>query len=294
MKYRTLLLILPMIGLLAGCQKPGPIDLVSGDTQPLPIVLPPSAISSSLFSTADLDSERYFPTLETKAFGNLVIEGAEYDSPSEHHEAAAAVAVFFNPLAPVVVGPDTGFKTLDPGTISVDQLSLRPAPQQFRDTTVGTRYLLYNQDGTGGKGFTFDGARDYEWASTGSAQLASVNVKIRTPEKLHVTSPDVRRILRTSNDLTVRWTGGGDTVRVYVRAIEGRTPDKILLRMLVTQNIGHIIIRKELLNLLPHDQSNFLFTFSSSKTSRVTVPGFAGDVLVQAVTSHNLALQVSP
>ena len=301
MSQRIIITIFFSILFLAGCQKPDPISLTSPDNgqQSSVEVVTPGTTVAPLVSTSNIDSSKYFPTLESKSFGNLIIEGSQYDSPTEHHEAAAAIAVFYNRTSPVVINRDTLFNTLDPGTITVDQLALRSMTQvhsfhERPDTAFGTQYLLYAEDNVGGKGFSFDGGREYEWKSAGSIQLPSFDLTIATPEEIHIVSPDVRTTIRLSSNLVVRWTGGADTIRILIRAMEGDTPGKLWFQLRLNKNNGRVIIPEAVLALLPHDHSEFMFSFTSSNTSRVPLNGFSGDVLIQTVTTHNLVLHVKP
>jgi hypothetical protein len=299
LKYVRLILIFFAAALISGCQKPGPIDL-NPQVIDSPVVLPSAQSSDLLWSTDDIDSAKLLPPLEMNGLGQLLIEGSEFDSRTEHHEVAIARAIFFNKEHPVIVNTDTAYSTLNIGSVKIDLLSLGQIPRRYTtssgtaDTVLGIQYALFNQDGFGGAGFSFEGNRQYHWIGAGRGVVSAFDVATTTPAKIHVVSPDVRTIVRASSDLTVRWTGGGDTVRIYVREIENGNPGKVWLRLVQKGNNGRVTIPKTLLRLLPVDQSEFMFTFTSSQTSRLNLSGFAGDVIVQNVTSHNLVLQVKP
>jgi hypothetical protein len=297
-KYVRLFLILFAAALFSGCQKPGPIDINLPDDRN---IIPSTQSYNLLWSTDDIDSAKLLPPMEAMTgLGQLLIEGSEYDSRTEHHEAAIARSIFFNKNFPVIINKDTAYSTLNVGAVKIDLLSLDQIPRRYTsssgaiDTVLGVQYALFNQDGLGDTEFQFEGNRQYRWTSPGNGSVAAFDITTTTPRNLHVTSPNVRTIVHTSSDFTARWTGGGDTVRVYVRAIDNGVPGNTIFTVVIPKNNGTVIISKALIRLLPLDQSEFMFTFTSSQKTRMSLNGFAGDVIVQNVTSHNLVLQVKP
>ena len=296
-KYFTFLAVLCLISVSNDCQKPKPVDL----NLPLSdVVIHSTAAYSSLLSTDDIDSSKLFSPLEVKGMGQLLIEGAEYDSRVEHHTASIARALFYDGSSPLVIGSDTVYPALNVGTIKIDNLTLGITSKHFldsagtTDTVLGVQYLLFNKDGVGGNGFTYVGNQEYHWNCPGNGRITAFDQAVTAPPSIHVVYPNERTTVRSSSDLLMHWTGGADTVRIYVRELNNGIPGKSWLNVIVKNKSGSVNIPKSLLQLLPHDQTEFMFTVTSSRNTIVNLDGFAGDVVVQAVTSHNLVLQVKP
>jgi hypothetical protein len=297
-KYLILIIALCLIAVAGGCQKPGPIDLNPGDDGGW---IPPSGGTIfSLLATDDIDSSKLLPPLEVRGLGQLLIEGAEYDSRIEHHTASVARALFYDGSSPMIIAGDTVFPTLNVGTINIDALPLSIVDKHYTnsagtiDSVLGSQYLLFNKDGHGGKGFSYVSNQTYRWNCSGDGSVSAFDYDITVPQKIHVTSPTERSTIRSSSNLLMTWTGGADTVRIYIRELNDGVPGKIWLQYLVKSNSGRANINKSLLQLLPRDQSEFMLTVASSQISTINLNGFAGDVIVQAVTSHNLIVQIRP
>ncbi|MFI5253172.1 MAG: hypothetical protein ACHQQQ_12170 [Bacteroidota bacterium] len=299
--YYPLLSILVFVAMLAGCNKPGPIDLTLPDQPQNPIDLVTPTNHSQLLSTNDIDSLKILSPKDDQGFGQLLIEGSEYQSQTEHHSVSVARAIFYNNASPVVMNGDTvSFSTLNVGSVGVDLLNLQQIQKHYInpsgtvDSVLGVQYVLYDKDSASGNGFLFHGSKAYHWHSLGTLTIPPFDKIVMTPPGIQVLSPNVQSIIRSSNNLTVRWTGGADTVRIYVRSIENGFPAKTLFQLVVKDNRGSVLIPKTILGLLPKDQTQFLFTFTSSQTSLVNLGGISGDVEVQTVTTENIVLQVRP
>lgn len=299
-KYFHVVSFFFIVFFLGGCEKRGLIDLNgSGSTQePVDILSP--ITTSSLLNTDDIDTAKYLSPLDVKAFGQLLIETSEYDSPSEHRKTAFARAIFFNKNAPVFFPKDTSYKTFSAGTISLDQIAIPEVQKRYLnvstaiDSLLGVQYVLYNKNTESGNGFIIFDNQTYRWQSSGTSFVPQFDVSIASLPSIHISSPAVQSPVRLSTSLTLRWTGGADTVRVIVRSVEQGYPSKVLFQLRLNENMGRVLIPKTMLALLPRDRSEFMFTVTSCKNLYTNLDGFPGGILIQTVTSHNILLQVKP
>jgi len=294
---RTYLFVAPLLFALAGgCRKPGPIELTV-DQPALQFIAPTS--STYLLSTADIDTLGYFPQIEETATSHLLLAASEFDAFNSHHEAILARALFLNPSARIILAQDTVYRSLEAGTLALDLLVLRKIDKKYRnpvttrDTVVGSQYALYAVDGIGGGGISYDSGRVYEWTGSGSASTPRFTGSMTAPTKIHLTSPDERRLYPVSTNLSLRWTGGGDTVRLVVRDWDGVKPGKTEFQIQLV-NTNETSISRQVLGILPVNQGKFLFTLYSSSTAWVQPTGFSAPMLVQTITAHNLVVQVKP
>jgi hypothetical protein len=299
MRYlKNKILLASAVFLLAGCQKPEPLSLVGpgGQTPPRLDVISPDHLVDGLYGTTDIDSTKFFPALDSKHFGSLLIEGSQYDAKGEHHYASVTRAIFFNRLSPVFLGADTVYRTLDLGKIMLDRLLLRKVDKRFHsrdasvDSLLGIQYVLFNKDGTGGAGFSFEGAHTYDWIGEGTASIPPFDLRIDSPTRLRVLFPSPDNPVSMSDNLAVRWIGGGANVQIFIRSADPHESERFLYYLKVNENLGGIVIPRGVMNLLPRDQSDFLFTFSSSTRSVTTIQGFPDPVEIRTITNHTLRL----
>jgi len=289
---------LTLFALLAGCKKPGPIELNAGQST-LQLIPAPSS-STFLLSTSDIDTLQYFPEIAEIAISHLLLETSEFDAVGSHHEAILARALFLNPSARIILPNDTVYRTFDAGTIALDLLVLRKVDRKYRntvsqrDTIVGPQYALYAIDGIGGGGISYDEGRVYTWTGSGSGAVPRFADTMAAPAKVHITRPTPANINSVSTNMTVRWTGGGDTVRLLVRYWDGIMPGKLAFEILFPHQTGQTTIDRALLGALPVSQGKFLFTLYSSSVAWVRPTGFTAPILMQTRTSHNLVVQVKP
>ena len=284
--------------LFAGCQKQGPVELVDNDLQSQALEVENTPITYDPSDSGIQDSTEIFPTSTKMYYGKLVIAGSEFYGPSEHHEASLAQARFYNKTQPIVVNGDTiAFRTIDAGNISIDNLLLHSVVRTVTQSgmvvdTIGIQYLLLNRDGIGGAGFQFYGNHRFQWDITGAGSFPGVSETIVSPPKLHITSPTPEYIVSLSRNLRVRWDGGGTRVKIEICDVQAGHNSKPLVRMRLRNNHGGVVIPSNVLRLLPRGRNKFLFTFSTENSFVTHIASFENDILVQAVYSHNLLLQI--
>ena len=280
---------------MSGCQKQGPVDLI--DDGPTISIASNATPIDGAFGTEDIDSTRLFPPVESKVLGQLIIGGSAYDSPTQHHEASLARAIFFDRNAPVIVNSVTvGYKTLDAGNVSIDDVPLFPRNKTRHlagipsDTLLGLQYSLVSKDGLGGRGFQFVGGHTYQWKISG---FGTFSTNVLSPPVLHIDSPGPNDSVSLSHNLRVRWTGGGNSIRILISQVQAGVRTRALVRLRLNSNQGGAVIPAALLQILRNEPSALL-TFSSEDTTTTTASGYPDQIRVTTSTTHNLLLSIRP
>jgi hypothetical protein len=296
-RYHSLLLLLIFAG---GCQKQGPVSLI--DDQPSnPVVVAPNSTSpDGAFGTDDIDSARLFPPVASNTLGQLIVAGSAFDSKTEHHDGSLTRAIFFDRTAPVIVDTQTvGYKTLNAGIVSIDDIPLIPREKRLQipllslDTLLGIQYALVNRDGIGGRGFQYVGNHAYRWSATGLGAISAFTVDVESPATLHVDSPLPDATVSISHNLRVHWTGGGTSVNILISEVQSGLRARPLIRLRVGTNQGGTVIPSALLQIL-RNRAVALFTFTSENSSIVSVSGYPDQIRVAASSTHNLLLSLGP
>lgn len=284
--------------LLGGCQKQNPVQLRDDEVERQGLeVENASDVGVEPFDASASGDTTFFITTNRKFLGKLIVAGSEYDSPVEHHEASLARAVFYNRADPILFAGDTvGFRTIDAGIVSVDNLVLRSSAERLDlpgipIDSIGLQYTLLNLDGLGGKGFRYFGDHTYQWKVTGGLFLPAFQETIKAPARLHVTAPVAGERLSLSRNLTVLWRGGGEVVRILISDFRtGKLPQP-LLSLKLRNNGGQVILPARILQLLPRDRARLLFTVSSEESFAVHLNGYE-DIILRSITSHSLVYSV--
>lgn len=277
----------------AGCRKQEPVSLIDPGTDPHEIEIENASLRPDAFEPESRDSTGFFPSAPRRYRSRLTLFGSEYDAPSVHHEASLAQAVFVNRSSPIVLSGDTiGYGTAPAGVVSIDNLPLveRPFPLVMPGVnfdSIGPHYLLLRRDGQGGIGFRYLGYHAYDWTVSGSAVVPAFSTDIVSPPVLHVLSLTPQSVVSLSQNLPVRWEGGGAVVRVLISTVRTGSSPKPVLQLRIRTNLGRAVLPARILQLLP-DAPKFLFTFFSENSMVLRVPGYEEEILVRATTSHTI------
>lgn len=291
---------------LGGCQNPGPIEVFDPSLESQSLEIDNGILTSpELFGITGADSggvypvSRYFAPNQALNPTQLLVAGVRYDALLSHHEASLARAVIFDRSQMVIAGSDTVYRTIDAGTVRLDGLALYQYPQRFairnssRDTLLGLQYALLSKDGAGGRGFRYSGTHFYQWESSGSQQLPSFSLSCVSAPELYVTAPTPRDVVAASQNLHVRWEGGSSSIRVIISSLQQPASPKPIFQMRISPNRGGVVIPSTVLQILPREQSSFLFSFISDSTVVTHISGYSDPVPLETVFVHNLVLQVS-
>ncbi len=293
-------LILSSLVILHGCQKPGPAELQPGNDVET-IEVEPMAAVSSMFN--EPDTTGLVRSDQLRYYAQIVTAGVRSDEPNRTETSSIVRVIFTNRLQPIYRGPQyVGCWALDIGTVLVDGLPLFRVPRRLRvpingtttivDTVVGVEYVLRNNNGIGGRGFTYAPKHQYDWRNTGYTGI-SLATQTRSADEIRVLEPHTGWSVNRSNGLRVQWTGGEDTIYVVI-STRGSGQNTIpFMRLKIRGDRKQIVIPPKILRLLPSEgTTQFLFSFISQTRSEATVTGYADPVLIHTASVHNILLTI--
>ncbi|HJW31374.1 MAG TPA: hypothetical protein VJ508_19230 [Saprospiraceae bacterium] len=287
--------VLGLLFIFSACQHQNPVQLNDDDIQAQDIVVENKSMSIEPLDASGSVTDGLILTSEKRFYGKIVVAGAEYDGPAEHHEASLAQAIFFSRTEPVIFNNDTiAYRAIGAGTVSVDNLSLRADPVRLNlpgipIDTIGTGYSLLNVDGIGAHGFQYVGGHGYQWDVGGSSSLPSFHTDIDAPPNVHVFSPAAGESFSRTRNVQMKWRGGGQAVTILISDFREGSRPKPLLQLRVKKNKGRLLLPKRILQLLPENHSRFLFTFSSNTSFVMRLYSlYQENIAVTAVTTHSL------
>ena len=294
--------------IVAGCEtSQSPIELSDPSVRDQDLQVISDLISSETYLA--VDSKDYTDATpasfgssvpQGRFLGYMIVAGGVYDDSTKHYEASLARAVFFDKSKPLISNGDTsGFEALDAGVIRLDTIRLVRLGAYFvrgagmSDTSLGVQYSFVDRGSPANSALRFVGGHPYRWSAEGSDHLSPFDATIIAPTNLHVVSPKPLDLVSASQNLLVRWEGGGTSVKILISDIEHSPTPRVIFQFRVSQNRGSVVIPSTILTLLPKQTQKFLFTFLSETNVVTRVNNYPEDVLMRAVTIHNLLLQVS-
>jgi hypothetical protein len=279
-----------------GCREAGPVELIDdGGPGPIEVVSPPPNQMPGA-ELGDIDSAGLVLLPPLKIAGQVVVAGARYDGPLLSAEASASRAIFFDLADPVQLSANrVTYHTLDVGSVDLNGTPLLEVEKRARmmgaDTLLGVQYVLYNRLPLG---FRYTGGALYAWTGTGGGTVAPFTAEITAPPRIVVQNLSPSTEIRLDEALTVRWTGGGESVQLVVGVAGDLLSDaRPILHLRLGPNRGRITIPPRIMALLPHGADRLVFSFSSGATKTARIGGYPDDVLVQAFTSHSVSVLVA-
>jgi hypothetical protein len=278
---------------LAGCNDQGPVELVDGN-QPEPIELmtpPPHPAPGMELGAADTTGIGV--VANARASAHVMVQGSRFDMPDGVKRLSLARAIFFDRDRPVDLGlRGTCYMTDDVGAVVLNGSPMLKLPKGTRgdlgDTVLGPQYLILSE---GPPGFTFEGSTHYTWAGTGAGDIGPFTLDITSPPEIALNAPASGTAFSAGRDLVLRWTGGGSRVYLVI-SIAGPTRETspVVLSMKFRVNRGWIVIPQRMLQFLPLEREEFVFTLISDVVAEKRVDGYPDPVLVQALTTHSILL----
>lgn len=284
--------------LVAACRQPGPVELQDIDQQNRDLeVLSPEGFSSSNFEPND--SSGPHPAVPRNVYGRLLVEGMVVDGPQGRREISIAHAIFFDKSSPIVIDGDTiAFRSQDAGEMTVSMHRLSKQPKWFhhtrlsRDTVLGVEYMLMGGGGYGGRRFQYEGNNVYEWRAQGTTLFPAFTLSVTSAPEVVLTQPATLFQANVNEHLVMRWTGGGNSMKIIISSIERRLRPKPIFSAKIRQNKHGAVIPKKILQALPRDQQSFLVTIASETNEIRSIPNLPDPVLLQTSSSHSVMIRV--
>jgi hypothetical protein len=290
---KTVSVIIGVIFILWGCQKPGPIELVNEqDDSRLIEVIAAGSDADSIYSISGVDTSGLF---NSKYFARMYFSHVYYSLPSRADSFMQAEAIFLDKTKPVEWhGHMLGYASFDVGTVMLESDTIPKIQHTMQlgligDTSAGFKYRLRNESSIGP-------GDEYNWRGTGNAGISAF-------ARTGASAPVVRilevnpQFVPTNAPLTLRWR----CTNTYVNLFISREANQVqrawvpVLHLRIRNTKGEIQLPVKVLEMLPMKQyQRFLFTLTSEAQSVTAIPGYTDEVLLHSASIHNILLNVGP
>jgi hypothetical protein len=298
--------ILAIVGLfwLVGCQGNSPVELaLDQNTATLEVKVLP-AIDPTLIVDASVDTSGVMQQEEQLYPATFLVNGVKTDLGDSRSSFSYSRILLNDTKKPISDSVKViGYQGLDVGTAKVNTVDLPKVLRPFRtwtsfspDINAGRAYTLVDRDNQPIGNFTYASGQTYRFVADGRGLVSPFELAISSPEEITILEPKAGSVVFKNDDLRISWSGKvGGTFRVLISSFSARSnvPVKPLLQVEVKEGLNSITLpAKVLKNLQPNSDGRYLFSFISMNRSVTSVPGYAGNVLVQAASIHNIQLWV--
>jgi len=299
--------ILALVGLfwLVGCQENSPVELALDQTTAALEVKVLPAIDPTLIVDASVDTSGVMQQEEQLYPATFLINGVKTDLGDSRSSFSFSRILLNEKKKPISdsSGKVIGYQGLDVGTAKVNTVDLPKVLRPFRtwtsfspDINAGRAYTLVDQDNLPVGNFTYASGQTYRFVADGRGLVSPFELAISSPEEITILEPKAGSVVFKNDDLQIRWSGKvGGTFRVLISSFNARSnvPVKPLLQVEVKEGLNSVTLpAKVLKNLQANSDGRYLFSFISMNRSVTSVPGYSGNVLVQAASIHNIQLWV--
>jgi hypothetical protein len=298
---------------ITGCQEKLPVELASEQSAAALEVKVLPAIDSTLIVDASVDTSGVLQNEEQAYPATLLVSGVKTDFGS-YRSTFSYSRILLNDTRHPITKTDQqdaqsnqspakviGYLGLDVGNAKVNTVDL---PKTFRPMrtwssvvpgqNAGKTYMLVDQDNVPIPNFTYAAGQRYRFVADGKNAVSTFAKEIDSPDEITVLEPKAGSIIFRNEDLHLRWDGkrGGD-LRLLISSFDAKSnvPVKPLLQVSIEEGSNSIIVpAKVLQSVKTNTDGQYLLSFISSNRVTTTVPGYDGNVLVQAASIHNVLL----
>lgn len=306
MKRFWFILMLAAAGLwLIGCQEKLPVELVGNQPENAIQVDLLKEIDPSLILDSSVDSTGLLQQDEQLYPATLVVSGIKYDVSGERKQFTYSRILINDKRSPIQndSGKVVGYIGLNVGKAKLNTLSLQRDTRPYITLTTvneslnaGSRYRLVELQERSQLNFSFIAGQQYTFDADGGRGVSPFQVSVQSPDEITITAPKSQSIILRDEDLDVQWEGAvGKTFRLVVSSYDPSTivPVQPLINIQVNRNDHSVTIPSKVLKALPRTGSGrYLFSFVSSNSQEIQIPGYSENALVQASSIHNLVLWV--
>ena len=304
MRRSGFLLAFAALLLLVGCQEKSPVELALDQSASALEVKVLPAVDSTLIVDASVDTSGVMQQEEQLYPATFVVNGVKTDLGASRSTFSYSRILLNDAKKPISgSGKVIGYLGLDVGAAKVNAVDLPKTMRPYRTGTsfdpgqnAGPAYTLVDQDNQPVGNFTYASGQTYRFVADGRGTVSPFELAISSPEEITVLEPKAGSVVFKNDDLQVRWSGKvGGTFRLLISSFDARSnvPVKPLLLVEVIEGSNSITVpAKVLKGLQANSDGRYLFSFISMNRSVTSVPGYAGNVLVQAASIHNIQLWV--
>jgi hypothetical protein len=289
---------------LVGCQEQSPVELtLDQSTAALEVKVLP-AIDSTLIVDASVDTSGVMQWEEQLYPATFLVNGVKTELGGSRSAFSYSRVLLNDKRNPIrELGKVIGYLGLDVGTAKVNTVDLQKTFRPYRtwssfspNFNAGSAYTLVDQDNHSIPNFAYAASQRYRFVADGRGSVSPFELAITSPEEITVLEPKAGSVVFRGDNLQVRWSGrSGDSFRVLISSFDARSnvPVKPLLQVEVKEGSNSIVLPSKVLrSLQANSDGRYLFSFISMNRSVASVPGYSGQVLVQAASIHNIQLWV--
>ncbi len=291
---------------IVGCQEKLPVELASEQRAAALEVKVLPAIDSTLIVDASVDTSGVLQTEEQAYPATLLVNGVKTDFGSYRSTFSYSRILLNDPNHPITDSVGKGVKVigylgLDIGNAKVNTVDLPKTDRPLRtglsfspQFTAGKTYTLVDQDNIPIPNFTYTPGQRYQFVADGKKAVPTFAREIDSPDEITLLEPKAGSIHFRTEDLQLRWDGKrGQNLRLLISSFDARSnvPVKPLLQVGIQEGSNSVIIpAKVMQSVRANNEGRYLISFISSNKVTTTVPGYSGNVLVQAASIHNVLL----
>jgi hypothetical protein len=305
MRRSGFILALVCLFWLAGCQENSPVELALDQSRPALEVKALPAIDPSLIVDASVDTSGVMQQEEQLYPATFLVNSVKTDIGASRNTFSYSRILLNDKRNRITdsIGNVIGYLGLDVGAAKVNTVDLPKTLRPYRTWTsfspgynAGPAYTLVDQDNQPVGNFTYAAGQTYRFVADGRGAVSPFQLAISSPEEITILEPKAGSVVLKNDDLQVRWSGKvGGTFRVLISSFNASSnvPVKPFLQIDVKEGTNILTLpAKVLKSLQVNNDGRYLFSFISMNRSVTSVPGYTGNVLVQAASIHNIQLWV--
>jgi hypothetical protein len=290
---KTLLVVVLIDLLFAGCQQPGEVEIVTEpnttDLEVIPIVRP-----DTIIVTSAVDTTAVLPADQVSYVGQFIVNKITLNAGPGKVDSFAYSRVVVSDSVVRYLFRLVGFNGVDLGAVALNGTAMVKVPHQItvksfllRDTVL-TCGVEYRTD----LSRTYQSSSLYTWSAP-SASTGAVSVSIASPGALEVFSPRGGEIYSREKDLLLAWKAGDGQLRVIISIFEPLTRKSFpILELRPRTNTGKALLPASVLRQFPMP-SHYVFTFILFNKREIGVNQVqGGKVLVQSAAVYNSYIQL--
>lgn len=291
---------------IEGCQEKLPVELTPEQSATTLQVSVVPAIDSTLIVDASVDTSGVLQAEEQMYPATFLVNGVKTDYGS-YRSTFSYSRILLNdkkkPITDMAMSKVIGYNGIDVGNAKVNTVDLPKTSRSVRTWTsylpglnAGKSYMLVDQDDVPIPNFTYSAGQSYRFVADGKNAVSSFSKEINSPDEITVVEPKAGSIAFRNEDLHVRWGGKpGGNVRLLISSFDAKSnvPVKPLLQFDIdVREVTNTLVvpAKILQSVRANSDGRYLLSFISSNRITTTIPGYEGNVLVQAASIHNVLL----
>jgi hypothetical protein len=295
MKTFSTIIALFLILVLAGCQKPNPVEVTMDREEPQLEVTSLAMVDTSIYTA--IDTAAVTPADQDRFAGLLLVSNITFDGGSRWGVQSIAVSsvCVTDRSRPLQVRDRIfgyyGIRLLGTNPLTlvrVNGLAMREKAHRVRVAGIPVNFgYEYDRDVSS----IYQPDLPFTWTAAPDS-LGPVQVSIQSPANLTVASPVGGSFVPRNRDLRLEWIGQGEIVIILSAYNPIGKQSKPILRMRPLVNRGHARISTSILQALPADRY-YVFTFIVANRKEVRIDRGSESVLVlaQAASVHNVYVE---